>query len=123
MYSLELGKWTEMPSMGTERTYHSCAQLGTDIYVLGGKGLMSTEIFDLNTNTWTSGPNITNNLAYGYAFTYHDNLYAIRQEGTVYKLSDDKKKWAQISDIGQIGKLGQRTITPELVVGRNILHC
>ena len=109
--------------MGTARTYHSCAQLGTDIYVLGGKGLMSTEIFDLNTNTWTSGPNITNNLAYGYAFTYRDNLYAIRQQGTVYKLSDDKKKWAHISDIGQIGKHGQRTITPALVFSRYILYC
>ena len=76
VYSLEYEKWTEMPSMGTARLRHSCALLVTNIYVLGGKGLMLTEIFDLNTNTWTSGPNMKNIFDYGQAFTFQDNLYA-----------------------------------------------
>ena len=107
MYSLEYEEWTEMPSMSKKRVQHSCAQLGTNIYVLGGIGLMSTEIFDLNTNTWTSGPNMPTKFDYGQAFILQDNLYAIKQQGTVYKLSDDKGEWAEIS---HIGGLGQRII-------------
>ena len=120
MYSLEHEEWTEMPSMSTKRVQHACAQLGTNIYVIGGKGLMSTEIFDLNTNTWTSGPTMNNMFDYGQAFTFQDNLYAIRQQGTVYKLADEKKEWAEVGDIGGIG---QRIIHPALVLDRDILHC
>jgi hypothetical protein len=115
VYSLEYEKWTEMPSMGTARYHHSCAQLGTNIYVLGGVDLMSTEVFDLNTNTWTSGPNMPTMFDYGQTFSFQDNLYALRQQETVYKLADDKKEWAEIGDIG---KVGQRIINPALVVDK-----
>ena len=43
-------------------------------------------------------------LGYGYVFTYHDNLYALKLEGSVYKLSYDKSEWAQISDIGWLAE-------------------
>ena len=79
MYSLEHEEWTEMPSMGTARLRYSCALFVTNIYVLGGKGLMLTEIFDLNTNTWTSGPNMKNIFDYGQAFTFPPCVLVVKK--------------------------------------------
>ena len=106
--------------MATPRKFHACAVLDDHIYVLGGTGLSSTEIMDLTTNTWTSGPELPEDFKYGQGVTFQDTLYAISMQGTVYKLDDDKAGWTEVATVGNIGS---RPVFPALVVNEDILHC
>ena len=94
--------------------------LDNHIYVLGGTELSSTEIMDLTTNTWTSGPELPRDFKNGQAITYQDSLYAIFTQGTVYKLDDDKAGWTKVATGRYIGS---RPVNPALVVDEDILHC
>ena len=105
--------------MATPRHYHSCAVYDDHIYVLGGKDVSSTEILNLSSNTWTSGPEMPEVFPSAQAFTYQDAIYPISKEGTVYKLDDDKAGWTEVVAVGNIGN---RPVNPALVVNEDILH-
>ena len=64
-YLLEWGtwKWTELPNMPSDRSYHACERAGDDIVVVGGwssaNGLHGdSAIYSLASNTWRAGPDV-----------------------------------------------------------------
>ena len=78
VYKLEHGsaELAAVSSLNTARWGHSCAVLDSRIYVMGGYGLNTVEVYDPASDTWTYGPVLP---------TYHSYMaQAIAYGGTVY---------------------------------------
>ena len=58
-YDIKRDEWEDTNrSMRERREYHSCLLLNKEIFVAGGWGRKTTEIFDLQSKTWRSGPDL-----------------------------------------------------------------
>ena len=63
-YLLEVDSltWTSLPSMTSQRQYHSCGITGKNIIIVGGccseEALKTSKIFSLDSLTWTTGPGV-----------------------------------------------------------------
>jgi hypothetical protein len=106
--------------MENNRTLHSCDIIGDHLYILGGWSEFETptEILNLNTNTWTTGPDMPENFDMGQAVTFQDTLFAISKRGKVYKLRDNNLCWDEIASVGNIGN---RHVFPALILTADIL--
>ena len=51
-YSFETGRWEILGDLQVGRNGHSMAEIDGEIYVFGGSGLDSIEIFERGSNTW-----------------------------------------------------------------------
>jgi len=85
----------------------SCLLLNNEILVAGGKGTRTTEIFNLQSNTWRLGPDLPNTI-YGYQLVKArpSSQYAAFLIGgggydgntNIYGLSKDFKSFTKIGD-------------------------
>ena len=50
------GRWSKLPSAPTPRAAHAAGVIGHKLYVAGGAGLDSLEIYDFRSRKWSSGP-------------------------------------------------------------------
>eukprot|EP00050_Salpingoeca_kvevrii_P000279 m.145345 g.145345 ORF g.145345 m.145345 type:complete len:1947 (+) comp10076_c0_seq3:1197-7037(+) len=84
----ELDPWAVTVPMVTPRFNHSMAQVGSQVYVVGGQTaaggapIGSVEIFDLDTKTWATGPalavtNATTTVKGGRALVLSDTLFVL----------------------------------------------
>ena len=83
-YLLEVDSWTwtRLEDMAVAREYHSCGRAGRNIVVVGGyaaNGAEGTsEIFNLDTMTWSAGPGVPTSSRYyraGQTFQLEDTFY------------------------------------------------
>ena len=119
-YYMEHNLWESITPLARPRSYHACALLGDEIYVLGGNLDDSTEVLNVSSNTWTSGPGLLGSgEKYGQAVTYNGSLYFISRGGIVDKLNPDKSSW---STVARIGNTGYRRGYPALIVHGDILN-
>ena len=120
---MEHNSWEIITPLARPRSYHACALLEDEIYVLGGSKDDSTEVLNVSSHTWTSGPGLLksgqNINQYGQALTYKGSLYFISREGRVDKLNPDKSGW---STIARIGNIRYRRVYPALIVHGAILN-
>jgi len=99
VFRLEGGEWKmlkeekQRKQKWVHRIGHSCQMLPDDrLAVLGGYGDLtwSFDILDLNTLTWTKGPDLPFNIFDDFSAIYNDSIYLIGKElGEIYSLSTD----------------------------------
>ena len=120
---MEHNSWESITRLAKPRKYHACALLGDEIYVLGGNYDDSTEVLNVTSHTWTSGPGLLesgqNYNQYGQALTYKGSLYFISRGGRVDQLNPDRSGWTTVA---RIGNIGNRRVYPALIVRGDILY-
>ena len=117
VFSLQGGKWTELPAMSTPRHGHTCVHMDQEIWAIGG-GTDTVEILNLVTRKWRAGPELPTSLYNGQAVVYEDQLFVIDSDGPVYRYSDNL--WQKVADIQSYAG---RPLFPAPVVNRQILKC
>ena len=129
-YILEEDNWRQSEKMVTARDGHSCAVLNKNVYAIGGYSywgggyVISVEVFESETETWTAAPDLPYELAYAQAFVHDASVYVIGgYNGSVYnknvlKLNDDG--WDIVTEIEP---MGDRSIFPALVLDENSFNC
>ena len=109
-YFLEVSSWTwtQLTDMVQGRTDHTCGKIGRDIHVVGGDqnpdALDTTEIFNLDTLTWSAGPRApvcceaavyqgedTFYIIGGVGGDTLESVYRFDEASFSWKLSDEKK--------------------------------
>ena len=61
----------------TKRHENSLVSIGNKIILFGGRGIKPTEIFDINTQTWTKHADTPIEFHHFQAVTYNDEIYVI----------------------------------------------
>lgn len=103
VYDPKLDKWTSLESMPTKRSGLTAASLSNDVYVFGGehpfndgeplKTFDDTEIYDPNTDTWTSGSPLP---------TARHGLTAGQLNGTIYVIGGGPEPGLSYSHANEI---------------------
>lgn len=114
-------KWRELPEQPFKRRALAVAALEGKIYAIGGmtsedKTSREVNIFDIGSNTWSSGPELPGEKMNGFgsaALAVDGKLYATGMDGNVYLLSADGKTWTSL------GKLAHPRFFHRLVDGGN----
>ena len=117
--------WMTKESLAESRHAHSCVSMNSNIYVIGGSqkelrfssDLLSTEIFSLQSETWSSGPKLPAPVTNGQAFTYNDTVYALSTAGLAFALVDGT--WKTIIPISK----KNRNVFPAVIVNKKIIGC
>jgi hypothetical protein len=117
VFSLQGGRWTELPAMSRGRSDLACVYHKQEVWAIGG-WTTTTEIFNLETNSWRDGPDLPKSMYYGQAVEYEDQLYVIYSNGKVYLYSENA--WLKVANIQSY--FG-RPIFPAPVVNRQSLKC
>lgn len=95
--------WTSLP-FPAERRAVAAAAFGQQLVVVGGLSPNmnmsgATHLFDTTTNTWSQGPELTDE-AFGVAsFQLDGAVHASGSSGKVFRLSSDLTRW---SDVGSL---------------------
>ena len=91
------------------RFWHSCLLLNNEILVAGGMGIRTTEIFNLQSNTWRLGPDLPNTIhgsqlvkarpssqyaAFLIGGGHYDEVYS-----DIYGLTKDFKSFEKIGNL------------------------
>lgn len=119
VFSLQGGRWTELPTMSTARSGLGCVYHKLEVWAIGGRyGGTATEIFNLKTNSWRDGPDLPKSMSWGQAVEYEDQLYVIDRDGSVYLYSENA--WLKVADIQSYAR---RPLFPAPVVNRQSLKC
>jgi len=119
VFLLQAGRWTELPSMSTPREGHACVLYNHELWAIGG-ATSSVEILNLGTKTWRAGPAVPESMYLNQAVVYENQLYAIDEDGPVYRLSE--YNWLKVADI-QLWALKERPLFPAPIVNRQSLKC
>ena len=115
-YDFKNDEWenTNRPMRGwnssdENRSWHSCLLLNKEVFVAGGIGTKTTEIFNFQSNTWRSGPDLPKRI-YGsqlvkarpssqYAAFYIGGGYYDEVHSDIYGLTKDLKSFIKIGDL------------------------
>ena len=94
-FLLDVGTWNwrQLEDMGTRRWYAGCNAVGREVVVLGGwngEKLGSSEIFDLDSETWSRGPNLPASL--GGVHGFGSEMVAVAKENTFYVFGGDMER-------------------------------
>ena len=72
-------QWTSLPNMATPRTSSGMVLFDKKVWAIGGAAngqyLDSVEVFDLASNSWSSGPSLTVPRQHPMAWTAHGKIY------------------------------------------------
>ena len=117
VFSLQGGRWTELPAMSTPREGPTCVHMDQEIWAIGGD-TDTVEILNLVTKKWRDGPRLPTSVYRGQAVVYEDQLFVIDRDGPVYRYSDNL--WQKVADIQSYE---YRPLFPAPVVNRQILKC
>ena len=83
--------------MNTSRQGHACAVAQNQLWVIGGYGTATVEIMDITTKVWRNGPDLPREMYGGQAVVYSGELYAVHNEGQVWRLAKDV--WETVATI------------------------
>ena len=114
--------------MESKRRAHACAVLNNKVYIIGGKyktegytiKLNSTEIYDLETETFQCGPELPAPLVFGRAFVYKEELFILYPTGKLYTLENTLNSWTFKVDL-ETGEL--RSTDTAIVLKDSVLNC
>ena len=102
-YDINNDKWedTNRP-MRERRIGHSCLVINKEIFVAGGDWSGTTEIFNLQSNTWRYGPRIL----FGVKRIYDSQLVQAQPSSqyAAFLIGGRDKDWNAISDIFALSK-------------------
>ena len=88
--------------MNTPRRVHACAVVQNQLWVMGGCRTATVEIMDITTKVWRNGPDLpTHDMYGGQAVVYREELYAVHDEGQVWRLTGDG--WETVANITGYG--------------------
>ena len=136
-YDIKKDKWedTNRP-MRVPRSGHSCLLLNNEIFVAGGNGdtveqWKTTEIFDFESNTWRSGPDLPKEIAYfqfmkaqpssKYSAFLIGGIETFDALSDVYGLEKDFSSFIKIGNF-KTARYGNVAFElPELAIGLGIL--
>ena len=121
--------WSLGAAMSTARYQHTCIEFKDLIYVVGGKtedssGLLTVDIYDPQTDTWNTGPSLTEPVVDGQLVYYHNQLYLLggTENTKVFTLSaDPDAKWEAVSGVSIEAE--ERKFFPAPVVTIDMLYC
>ena len=85
--------------------------------------MTSTEVLDLATGTWRSGPDLPYPAYDGKAVHYDGELYLVGgfgSDGIIVKLNAERDAW---EEVGNTGVTGTRTWAPAPVVSSDMFDC
>ena len=100
VYKLESGVWTKLPDIEHPRWGHSCAQMGGEIFAIGGMGSStSVEVLNVFSQMWREGPSLPADHYRDQAIVFDSVLYVLEEDdGTVVKLNLDEE-WENVASI------------------------
>ena len=79
IYSFADDTWTELPPMQHSRRNGACGLAGRDVVVFGsyygGFGWNSTEVFNLDTHTWSWGQDFPTGLGHQHTLPYREDTF------------------------------------------------
>jgi len=127
-YSLDGDSWISLGELNTPRGWHACSHQDNELYVMGGYNgasgnVTSTEVLDLETGTWRSGPDLPYPAYDGKAVHYDGELYLVGgfgSDGIIVKLNNERDAW---EEVGNTGVTGTRTWAPAPVVSSEMFDC
>ncbi len=105
---LDIG-WQAIPQPFKRRAI-AVAAMNEKIFVVGGmtsdnKPTCEVEVFDIASNTWSSGPALPSKTAMdGFgtsAIEFENNLYATTMSGGLYRLSTDHTSWQRVAELNE----------------------
>jgi hypothetical protein len=126
VYALDGQKWSKITDMKYGRDGHSCAVLGNNLFLIGGYGDKSVEIYNMLDHTWAhEAAALTSDLYRGHALVHDGHLYAVHWNGKVERLAADMREWEVVGSVGGwvVGQWGERPFHPAPVLTRQMLNC
>jgi N-acetylneuraminic acid mutarotase len=76
-YDLTSNTWETLNAMSINRRGIACSVLNDKLYVIGGVGLSSVEIFDPSNDNWVSGVSLPGEVQYGTSITINGKIYLV----------------------------------------------
>ena len=114
------GKYRQLPDMREERRGHGCTRIGNKVVVAGGYEDKSSEILDLDTETWSSAGDMTTERGYPQLVTVNGRVVVMGGEDgdkndldTVEELDMGQRTWR---------RLGVRMKKPKYAFGATVIN-
>ena len=113
------GKYRRLPDMRVERWRHGCTRIGNKVVVAGGYRDKTSEILDLDTETWSMAGDMTTERKYAQLVTVNGRVVVMGgQDGrinldTVEELDMGQRTWR---------RLGVRMKRPRYGFGATVIN-
>lgn len=119
------GDWIRLPDMSQGRNDHSCGLAkGAEVVVAGGDNgdfdLASSEILNLETMEWRTGPDLPGSLAAAASVPYGDTFlvvggYHINELDQIYQFDPENEAWIERTEKLETARFYQVAVPlPEL---------